>query len=209
MQMLQNAGRYKEGVMRVRVKRWMMGALILGMTAFWGCAGSTREYYVDETLGEAYVKRIAVLPFENNTGEKFVEERLRDAITTDILSRRLFDVVEKGELQRFLRQEVFAKKENLLDLQAAKRLGQELGVEAYLAGSVNDFTENRNGSYTYPVIAATLRLVDVKTGKILWQVTATESGYSTWDRIFGLASEDASQITFKLVKKMLDTLQGT
>jgi TolB-like protein len=191
----------------VRIKEWILWTLVLGLMAVFGCASNTQQSYVDETLGVGFVKKIAILPFENNTSEKFVEERLRDTVTTEILSRALFDVVEKGELQRFLRQEVLAKKENLLDLQTAKRMGQELSVEAYLAGSVDDFTENRNGSYTYPVLAATFRLVDANTGKILWQVTASESAYSTWDRIFGLASEDSNQIGFILVRKMLDTLQ--
>jgi hypothetical protein len=49
-------------------------------------------------------------------------------------------------------------------------------------------------------------MVDAKTGKIIWQATGSESGYSTWGRIFGLASDDANQVSFRLVRNLLNTL---
>ncbi len=42
---------------------------------------------------------------------------------------------------------------------------------------------------------------------IIWQASATESGYKTFDRLFGFASEDANQVTLRLVQRLLNTIQ--
>ena len=178
---------------------------LLASLALAGCA-SAPKYYVGESMALGHVKRIAVLKLENHTQTKFVEERLRDIISTEILSRGLFEVVEKGDLERFFREEVARKKHETLDIATAQRLARGLKVDAYLAGSVDDYSVNRSGPYAYPVIAATLRIVDAKTGKIIWQATGSESGYSSWGRIFGLASDDANQVSFRLVRNLLNTL---
>lgn len=172
-----------------------------------GCA-STPNYYAAESLGLGYVKRVVVLPFANHTETKYAEMRFSDVVITEILSRGLFEVVEKGEAQRFLREELIQKEQDTLDQQTAMRLGQELNVQAYLAGAIEDFSEEQNGSYSYPVIAATLRLVDVKTGQIVWQASGSETGYRTADRLFGFASKDVNQVSFQLAKKLLATLSG-
>lgn len=180
--------------------------LTVCLLALAGCAKP--RYFVSETMALGYVKRIVVLPFQNNTENKYAHERFRDVVTTEILTRGLFEIVEKGESQRFLQEELVRRDFQTLDNETAQRLGRDLGVEAYLAGSVQDFSEQQNGGYSYPVVAATLRLVDVKTGQIVWQVNDSESGYRTLDRLVGFASEDINQISYTLAKRMLSTLGG-
>lgn len=181
--------------------------LAFGLLLFSGCA-TAPKHYAAESLGLGYVKRVVVLPFENNTEIKFAGQRFSDVITTEILSRGLFEVVEKGETRRFLREELVQKEQETLDQVTAQRLGQELNVQAYLAGAVEDFSSVQNGSYSYPVIAATLRLVDVKTGQIIWQTSGSESGYRTLDRLFGFASKDVNQVSFALAQRLLSTLSA-
>jgi len=170
-----------------------------------GCASGERGYFIDEDVEINLLRRIAVLPFENNTQTKFVESRMRDVITTEILSRGIFDVVADGDVRRFLKDEVNGKPE-AVDAKIARRMGSELGVEAFMTGSVDIYNENRNGSYTYPVVAVTLRLLDVRNNKIIWQASSSETGYGTWSRIFGFASEDFNQVSFRLAEKVLSSL---
>lgn len=198
--------RYEKKVF-VKTGLWLMvvGLFIMALA---GCAGGPTTAYVNENVSFGYIEKIAALPFENHTQEKFVEERMRDITTTEVLSRGLFEVVEKGDLARFLREEMVVREHYSLDQATAKQLVARLQAQAYLAGSVDDYTEVRSGQYTYPKIALTLRLVDCESGKIIWQASGYESGYSTVDRMFGLASEDANQVSFRLVKQLLDTLTG-
>lgn len=202
MSILKSAGRmFREAT----VPGWIAWLVMLCLT---GCMSGPTTSYVNENVSFGYIQKIAVLPFENHTQAKYVEERIRDIVTTDVLSRGLFDVVEKGDLERFLREEMVVREHYSLDQATAKRLLPRLQAQAYLAGSVDDFSEMRNGPYSYPVVALTLRLVDSESGKIIWQASGHQSGYSTMDRLFGLASDDANQVTFKLVETLLDTLAG-
>lgn len=185
------------------MRKFALLSMLLGLLV--GC--STPRHYAAEALGLGYVKRIVILPFENHTEVKFAEERFRDVIATEILSRGLFDIVEKGEAQRFLREELVRKEQETLDSAAAQRLGEELNVEAYLAGAIHDFGEKQNGTYNYPLVSATLRLVDVKTGQIIWQASGSESGYRTFDRLFGFVSKDISHVSFRLAGRLLKTLR--
>ncbi len=178
--------------------------VVAALLSFTACA-SEKAYFLDEDVEINLLQRIAVLPFANHTQTKFVENRMRDVITTEILSRGLFDVVADGDVKRFLKDEVNGKAE-AVDAKIARRMGTELGVEAFMTGSVDIYDENRNGTYTYPVVAVTLRLLDVRNNKIIWQASSSETGYGTWSRILGFASEDFNQVSFRLAEKILSSL---
>ncbi len=189
------------------MQRYLVLLLLLLTLGIAGCARSGPAHYAAETLGLGYVKRVVVLPLENHTDETFAHERFQDAVTTEILRRGLFEVVEKGEAQRFLREELVRKDQETLDLATAQRLGQELSVQAYIAGAVEDFSERQNGNYSYPVVAATLRLIDVKTGQIIWQSSGSETGYSTFNRMFGFVGADINQVSYRLAQRLLGTIE--
>jgi TolB-like protein len=190
----------------MNVRKYLLLSMVVSIV--WAlCSCASPRHYTSEAVGIGYVKRIVVLPFENHTGTKFAEERFRDVVTTEILSRGLFDVVEKGEAQRFLLEELVRKEQENIDLATAQRLGEDLNVEAYLAGSVGEWADKQNGAYSFPLVSATLRLVDVKTGQIIWQASGSESGYRTLDRLFGFVSDDANAVSFRLAARLLQTLQ--
>lgn len=184
--------------------------LVLTACAALGMVACTAQrppaYFAAESLELGYVKRVVVLLLENHTDQTYSHQRFHDAVTTEILRRGLFEVVEKGEAQRFLREELVRKDQSVLDQATAQRLGQELNVQAYLAGAVEDFSHRQNGSYSYPVVAATLRMIDVKTGQIIWQSSGSESGYSTFDRLFGFVGEDINQVSYRLAQRLLGTI---
>lgn len=185
-----------------RAKQFVIGILVL---ALGGCASSP-EAYRHETFTTGYIKQVAVLPLENHTQEKYVDQRVRDLLMTEIMTLGYFQVLEKGQLKRFLDNEIPSKDKTQISHRIAKRLGREFGVQAYFAGAVDDYTTERNGSYSYPVVSVSLRLVDIKSGKILWQATDNASGYSSWDRLLGFESENIHQVCQRLLRRMLATL---
>lgn len=179
--------------------------LLLFLMMTWGCS-TTEHHYTSPAIGLGYIKSIAVLPLENFSKEKGVAERTRELLITRLLGLGLYEIVEQGELHRFLRDEVRSKEKALIDQTIAKRMAREFGIQAYITGSIDDYKEVRNGSYSYPVIAATLRMIDIKTGKVIWQASADESGYSTAGRLFGLSSEGTNEVLFRLIDKLLNTM---
>jgi len=172
-----------------------------------GCAGtdSAPQTFVRENVDLGYITRVAVLPFANNTQDDFAAQRIRDITSTRILAMGIFDVVDRGVVDSGLR-EMAIDKDTPLDVPVVKRLGQRLGVQAFVYGTVNSIGENRQGSFTYPQVALTLELIDSESAQVLWRNSDTNSGYSLADRLFGLAPQDAFQITVNLLNSMLATI---
>ena len=181
-------------------------SLFLAPLFFSGCATKDLRFFRDENVELDLLHRIAVLPFTNNTQTKLVENRFRDIVTTEILSRGFFDVVVSGDVLNFLRGEVRGDP-TAVDAKVARQMGRALEVGAYLTGAVEIYDEERNGSYTYPVVAVTLQLIEIRSGKVIWQAAGSETGYNTWSRIFGLASDDFNQVSFRLTQKLLTTME--
>ncbi len=172
-----------------------------------GCAGTdlAQQTFVRDNVDLGYITRVAVLPFDNNTQDDFAAQRIRDITSTRILALGIFDVVDKGIVDSALR-EMAIDKDTPLDVPVVKRLGQRLGVQAFVHGTVNSIGESRQGSFTYPQVALTLELLDAESAQVLWRNSDTYSGYSLADRLFGLAPMDAFQITVNLLNSMLATI---
>ena len=61
------------------------GALIAVIVMLSGCAGSAPRLYVNPEADMAYYKRVAVLPFQNLTPERFAGERLTRSFITELI----------------------------------------------------------------------------------------------------------------------------
>ncbi|WP_456431526.1 CsgG/HfaB family protein [Thermosulfuriphilus sp.] len=164
------------------------------------------ESFVREGVDPSYIKRVAVLKFENNSQDSYAAERLRNITMTQILSLGLFDVIDKAMVDVVLEEQMLGDKVSL-DKSTLRRIAKKLGVQALVVGSVDAYEEKREGSYTYPVIALTLRLIDGASGEVIWQASGTASGYSTVGRLFGLRPQDFTQVSFNLVERLLKTLK--
>ncbi len=164
------------------------------------------ESYLREGVDTTYIKKVAVLKFENNSQDNYAAERLRNITMTEILSLGLFDVVDKAMVDVVLEEQMVGEKVSL-DKSTLRRIAKKLGVQALVVGAVDAYEENRDGSYTYPVVALTLRLIDGASGEVIWQASGTASGYSTSGRLFGLRPKDFTQVSFDLVERLLKTLK--
>ena len=161
--------------------------------------------FVREGVDLGYVTRVAVLPFENNTQDDFAAQRIRDITATQILAMGIFDVVDKGIVDSALR-EMAIDQDTPMDAPLVKRLGQRLGVQGFILGTVNGLGERRQGSFSYPEISLTLELLDAQSALVLWRTSDTMSGYSLSDRLFGLSPLDSFQLTVNLLQNMLATI---
>jgi TolB-like protein len=167
---------------------------------------ATLKHFVRKEIDPSYIKRVAVLKFENHTKEKNAGKRLRDITTTEILAMMLFDVVDKAVVNVVLDEETGGKA-NAMDKITLKRIAKKLKVQGLMMGSVDTYEEKRDRNYGYPVVTVTLRLIDGSSGQIIWQAGGTETGYSTMERLFGITPKDLSQVSYRLVERLLKTLR--
>jgi len=185
-----------------------LALLLLALLLAAGCAGQEEaRYFRDDQVELELLQKVAVLPFVNHTQTKLVENRFCNIVTTEILSRGLFAVATTGDVLAFLREEVRGDP-TAVDARVARKMGRALKVDAYLTGAVEIYDMERNGTYNYPVIAVTMQLIDIKSGRIIWQAAGGDTGYDSWSRVFGLASDDFNQVSFRLARKLLDTMQA-
>ena len=164
------------------------------------------ESFLREDVDMSYISRIAVLPLENNSQDKYAAERVRNLVITQVLAMGLFDVVDKGVVDAVSKNETVTVGALPLDKAIMKRLGQRLGVQAFMIGTIDHAGKGRKGSSTYPEISMTLRLLDVNTGMIFWHASGTRNGDSFFRRIFGISSKDNFRVSRELVLELLYTL---
>ncbi len=162
--------------------------------------------YLREGVDPSFIKRVAILKFENHSDDRNAAEKLRSIVGVEALALGVFDVVEKSLVDEALAQEGI-EEPGPLSKEVIRRLGKKLGVQALLVGDVTAFEEKRDGRYVYPVVGLTLRLLDVASGEIIWEASGTETGYSLVARLFGLRPKDKMDVSFKLVEKLLKTLK--
>lgn len=170
-----------------------------------GCGSrAITESFVREEVDFAFVEKIAVLPFENNSGNRYAAERTRNITITQVLASGLYDTIEKGLVDNVLYEEAIDQGA-ALDPLALKRIGQRLRVQAFIVGTIDLSGDGKVGSSSYPEMALTLRLIEANSGMILWQASGNYSGQSLANRLLGIKPEDDYRITVKLVRRLLNT----
>ena len=163
--------------------------------------------YIHPTADLTYIKTVAIVPFENLTQEKGAEGKVMNVVAAEVLRRGVFDVVEFGEVAKVLREEGF-KGDGLISKRVAERGAKRLNVQAFIVGSVEEYGVSRTGGSSYPEVSVSLKLIDAKSYKILWEATHNVKGTTVLDRLFGISKKSTSDLAKELVAEMFDTLFG-
>ncbi|MDF1578666.1 MAG: hypothetical protein P1P81_09530 [Desulfobulbales bacterium] len=187
------------------MQRIALVVLILSSLMLVGCSGKfTSDVFVREDVDFEAITRLAVLPFQNNTADKFAHQRIRNVAITQLLASGMADVVDRGIVDSVLYEEVIDPTLPI-DLINLKRLGQRLNVQAFLMGSV-DMVAGKGSGSAYPQLALTLRLVETQSAAILWQSSGHWTSESLTGKIFGIAPTDSYHVNIELLNKMMRTL---
>jgi TolB-like protein len=113
-------------------------------------------------------KRVAALPFENGTWRRGAALIVDDLMEVGLFQAGRFEVVDSGEVRRAL-QGLGLAFYGMIDLDSLGKVGEALGVDAVILGRVDEYNEGlRPGASTSPSVALDARMLDTKTGKILW-----------------------------------------
>jgi TolB-like protein len=122
----------------------------------------------DPQLDTEPPRRVAVLPFENATERRGAALIVDDLMITALFQVGRFEVVDPGEVTHAL-QTLGVAPYGAIDLDSLRRIGEALGADAVILGRVADYNEGlRPGTSTSPSIALEARMLETKTGKILW-----------------------------------------
>jgi polysaccharide biosynthesis protein PelC len=152
----------------------------------------------------SFVERVAVLPFENLSGDQPAGFRVTRLMITELLASGAVDVVEPGEVEAALaRQRGRTARPSAEQILA---LGKELGVQAVIAGAVAQSEVMRSGAAGIPTVTLDAQMIETEKATIIWAATHTEKGSSFSAKVLGTGGEPLSETTRRCVRKLLSTL---
>lgn len=177
-----------------------------------GCSTAPKQY-IKTNVNFQYIKKVAVLPLNNLTDDRYAGEKVKSIIVMDILESGVFEVAEEGEVNKavidIFREMGFREGELVaLDIESIKRISEKLGVQAVFIGSVESYGQGSRGGAQYAVVSLSLRMVESNSGMTLWRGFHSEKGSSLMRSVFGIEQKNEIELSRDLSRKLLATLFG-
>lgn len=194
--------------MRPRCRSGLLVGLVAGSLTL-GCAsGMKATRFANPNFDFGFVQRVAVLPFENLSGDRAAGMRATRLTITELLASGSLDVVEPGEVESALSQITGVAPGHRVspNTEQIVSLGQALGVQAIVMGTVTQSENLRSGSVPIPVVTLDVRMVEAETGVTVWAATESERGATLSARVLGTGGDPLSETTRECVRKVLATL---
>lgn len=184
-------------------KRKLLSALLAALMCFtWGCASTG---FKNQDMDFGALQNVAVMPFQNLTGEEASAERVRDAFMGGLLATGAMYVIPAGEVNRGVGRSGM-RMATAPTSEEIKKFGEVMQVEAVITGVLREYGQVRSGSSMSNIISLSLQLIEVETGKVVWSASSTKGGISVSDRLFGGGGQPMNRITEDVVNDLLDKL---
>ncbi len=145
---------------------------IAGMVWLAGCATDGVEAYFSEVDPKTnvfvapsvpYVEKIAIMPFKAPT--ELIGTSVSDMFVTEMLRMSRFQLVERSQMANVLNESELALA-GLSESKAAE-VGNMLGADAVLVGTVDEYNNIARRGHSIPVVGISVRMIDCKSGRVL------------------------------------------
>ncbi|MBN1999638.1 PEGA domain-containing protein [candidate division KSB1 bacterium] len=143
--------------------------------------------------------RIAVLPFSDtnaNSKREGYGEAISGMLMTELINGKIFQVIERNEIQRMM-EEMALQISGAVDSNTAKRIGEILGVEILVFGTVAKFGD---------LVETDIRLIDTETGEALLAESASSRSV---EEIRSMVKNLARKIETRYLGRFLEELRIT
>lgn len=165
------------------------GATALALTAVLLMAcGTTIKPYAGPGLARDGGTRMAILPFENLSKAPGAARTLEGMVLVELLRQAPVAIVDPGEVSAALSKER-VRIATSMSREALAAVARDLGVDLVMMGTLHDYDMQMGtgvgGSSQIPVLAATLRAVDARSGEIVWAANAARRGTDK-ETVFGI-----------------------
>lgn len=179
--------------------------LVASALALSACAsGMAPTRFTNPRFDFGFVERVAVVPFENLTNDAAAGARVTRLVITELLASGAVDVVEPGEVQAAL--DRMGARITTPSTEQVVSLGQTLGVQAVVIGSVTQSETLRSGAVEMPVVSLDVHMLEAETGAAVWAATHTEKASGMGARLLGTGGAPISETTRRCVRQLLGTL---
>ena len=150
-----------------------------------GCAKSTLRPY---TSSDFKAGKMAILPFDNLSAAQGASKTMENLVLVEFLRLPIFTIVEPGEVSAAL-SEARVRLATSMPKETVIKLGKDLGVDLLMLGVVHEHELKRfsgaGGSGEVPVVAVSVRILETRTGNIVWAANANRTGNDR-ESVFGI-----------------------
>lgn len=131
---------------------------------------------VDSMLTSPRVEKITkdstpvlfISKMQNNSDQHINTQALTNAISTRLLNSGKFNFVDSSTIAQVEKQFAFQHKSGLVDKNSAIAMGKQIGARYMFYGDISSISQ-RNSSEQTLYIQVTMKLLDIKTGLMVWQ----------------------------------------
>lgn len=182
-------------------------ALLATMSLVWGPLHAKKSdvTYHDPNMDFGVIQTVAVLPFENLTGNPRAAETVRDVFMTMLQASGTLYVIPPGEVGRGISR-LSLRTASSPSSEEVKQLAELVGAEVVITGVVTEYGELRSGGTAANAVSFSVRMLEAQTGKVVFSASASDGGVSLADRMFGGGGRPMDEVTRKAVRKLLDRL---
>lgn len=111
---------------------------------------------------------VALMPLYNASNDVGAPQMIREMAERHVQRRGHYSVKTLSETDQILRDQMGITLGSQLDMTSPKQLGETLGVDGVLYGYLINFDDVTTGVYNEKKVRAAFKLVDAKTGKVVW-----------------------------------------
>ncbi len=116
------------------------------------------------------------MPFRASTA--IVGESVADMFVTEIIKEQTYEVVERSaQIDKVLSRKRGGAGD--FDQFRAAEMGSMLGADAVIIGTVDEYSMMPSKDMHFAVVGINARMIDCKSGKILWSIDLAQRGAST------------------------------
>ncbi|AEI35749.1 MULTISPECIES: penicillin-binding protein activator LpoB [Francisella] len=132
----------------------------------------------EDMLNSRAVKRITAMDtptlffsnIRNETREHINTTMLSNTVQTQIIKSGLFQVTDMSQIKNVREQLGYQANSGMVDQTTATKIGQHIGARYMVYGSIQDIDNtNVDGDKRSKFFLATLKMMDLKTGLVVWQ----------------------------------------
>ncbi|MBI3871866.1 MAG: hypothetical protein HY304_02180 [candidate division Zixibacteria bacterium] len=157
-----------------------------------------------------FYRRIGVAAFQSLTDDPRAGQKLQRILVTELLKRHEFKVIgagQFGKVETDVRGKLNLTADQPLDSIALSQIGDQTGAQGIILGVLRDYRMERVGQEEFPMVAFSVQLVDVPTGRIVWDISLGERGGPKFPVFSFGETHTESELATKLCRRALGTLR--
>ena len=169
-----------------------------------GC-GSGPVYHVRSDVDFSFIRRVAVVPFQNLSADRFASQRMGSVFVTELLQFEGLQIIDPGEvLQAY--SALRLTPDMPMTPEQVVAMGERLGADAVFTGTIEDYGLVRLGSSQTYAVTAVFGMAETQSGAAIWTAQVRKDSNSFWQKIVGGQPTSLYEVSRRSVREALGTL---